>query len=133
MANLNQCNFIGNVGRDPEIRYTPDGKAIANFSIAVTEKWKEKERTEWVRCVAFGKLAEIIGQYVKKGSALFLSGRLQTREWQDKDGNKKYTTEIIAAEVQFLSSKERTDGRQENPVPQRGEPSPDSDDLDIPF
>jgi single-strand DNA-binding protein len=120
MANdLNQCNFIGRTGQDPEIKYAPSGTAICNFSIAVGYKYKEEESTEWVRVVAFGKLAELIGEYVQKGKQLYVSGRMQTRSWEDKDGNKRYTTEIVANNVQFLgggsdkpktSSKEHAEG-----------------------
>lgn len=106
MANdLNQCNFIGRTGQDPEIRYAQSGTAIANFSIAVGYKYQDNESTEWVRVVAFGKLAEIIGEYVSKGKQLFVSGRMQTRSWDDKEGNKRYTTEIVANTIQFLGDK----------------------------
>ncbi len=129
MASLNQCNFIGNVGRDPEIRYSQDGKAVASLSIAVTEKWKDNERTEWVRVVAFGKLAEIIGQYVKKGSPLFISGRLQTRTWDNKEGVKQYTTEIVADKMQMLGGKGQTDQEQGQNQGQGQDNAPDDDDI----
>ena len=109
MASLNQCNFIGHVGRDPEIRYSQDGKAIANFSIAVSEKYKDKETTEWVRVVAFSKLAEIVEKYVARGRQVFVTGRLQTRSWE-KDGITRYTTEIVAANMQLLGSKGKSSG-----------------------
>jgi single-strand DNA-binding protein len=112
MANdLNLCHFIGRLGRDPEIKYTPDGKAVANLSIACGQKWKDKntgekqEKTEWVKLVAFGKLAEIIGQYCKKGGQIYAAGRLQTRKWQDKDGHDRYTTEVVLDTMQLLGSK----------------------------
>ena len=106
MANdLNQCNFIGRVGKDPEVRYAASGTAVGNFSIAVGYKYKDTESTEWIRIVVFGKLAEIVGEYVTKGKQLFVSGRMQTRSWEDKDGAKRYTTEIVANDVQFLGSK----------------------------
>lgn len=97
---LNKCAFIGNLGNDPDIRYTNDGKAIANFSMGVSEKWTNKqgekqEKTEWIRVTAFGKLAEIIEQYVHKGSKLYVEGKMQTRKWEDKEGNERYTTEIV--------------------------------------
>jgi single-strand DNA-binding protein len=97
---LNKVQLIGNVGQEPDIRFTQDGKPIANLSIATSDTWNDKqgqkqEKTEWHRVVAFGKLAEIIQQYVKKGSKLFVEGKLQTRKWTDKEGQDKYTTEII--------------------------------------
>lgn len=120
MASLNQCNFIGNLGRDPEMRYMPDGSAIANFSIACTENWKDKsgakqERTEWVRVSVFGKLAEICGEYLKKGSSVFISGRMQTREWADKEGVKRYTTEIVADTMKMLGTKGSTEASSPQP------------------
>ena len=102
---INQCNFIGRLGRDPEIRYTQSGKAVASFSIACSEKRGGEETTEWVNIVAWEKLAEICGQYLSKGSLVFISGRMQTRKWQDKEGGARYTTEIVAREMQMLSPK----------------------------
>ena len=102
---INQCNFIGRLGRDPEIRYTQSGKAVASFSIACSEKRGGEEATEWVNVVAWEKLAEICGQYLAKGSLVFISGRMQTRKWQDKEGGTRYTTEIVAREMQMLSPK----------------------------
>ena len=109
MSDLNQCNFIGRVGRDPEIKYAPDGAAVANFSIAVSESWKgkdgaKKEKTEWVKCIAWRKLAEIIGEYVHKGQQVFVSGKFTTKEWE-KDGIKRYSSEIIIDKMQMLGSK----------------------------
>ena len=133
MASLNQCNFIGNLGKDPEMRYAANGNAICNISIGVSEKWKDKqtgqqnERTEWVRISAFGKLAEIMGQYLKKGSSVYISGRMQTRKWQDQSGQDRYTTEIIADQMQMLDSR---GGQQQ---PQQQAPMPDNFDDDIPF
>ena len=97
---VNKVILVGNLGNDPEIRYTPDGRAIANLSIATSESWKDKsgqpqERTEWHRVVIFGKLAEIAGEYLRKGSQVYLEGKLQTRKWQDQQGQDKYTTEIV--------------------------------------
>lgn len=112
MANdLNQCNFIGRLGSDPEIRYRPEGGAVCGFSIAVGWKTKEKEGAEWVRIVAYDRLAEICGEYLRKGSKIFVSGRFKTRKWTDKDGIERYTTEIVANELQML------DG---NPAAQQG-------------
>lgn len=106
---LNYCSFIGRLGRDPETRYNPSGDAVTNFSIAVGEKWTDKasgdvkENVEWVRCVAWRKLAEICGEYLKTGSQVFVSGRLKTRSWDDKEGIKRYSTEIIVSQMQMLS------------------------------
>ena len=130
MANdLNQCNFIGRVGKDPEVRYAASGTAVGNFSIAVGYKYKDTESTEWVRIVVFGKLAEIVGEYVTRGKQLFVSGRMQTRSWEDKDGAKRYTTEIIANDVQFLGSRNDSQG---NYKPQESKP-PEPDNEDMPF
>ena len=109
MASLNKVILIGNLGSDPEVRYLPSGQAVANFNIATTEKWTGKdgnpgEKTEWHRIVVFGKLAELCKEYLKKGRQVYVEGRLQTREWDDKEGQKKKTTEIIAQTVLFLGS-----------------------------
>lgn len=111
MASLNKVLLIGNLGKDPEIRYMPSGEAVANFSIATTESWKDKqgqkvEKTEWHNIVMYRKLAEIAGQYLKKGSSVYLEGRIQTEKWQDKQtGADRYTTKIIADEMKMLGSK----------------------------
>jgi single-strand DNA-binding protein len=115
MASVNKVILIGNLGRDPETRYMPDGGAITNISIATTENWKDKngdkqEKTEWHRVAFFGKLAEIAGEYLKKGSQVYVEGRLQTRKWQDKDGQDKYTTEIVANAMQMLGSRQGMGG-----------------------
>lgn len=116
---LNQCNFIGRLGNDPEVRYLPDGKAAASISIGCSEKWKDKqtgeqkERTEWVRCVSFGKLAEIMGEYLRKGSLVYVSGKMQTKKWQDQSGQDRYTTEIVVSEMKMLSSKSDKQGVQQ--------------------
>ena len=137
MASLNQCNFIGNLGKDPEIRYMTNGDPIANFSIACSETWKDKqgekqEKTEWVRISAFGKLAGIIGEYLKKGSQVYISGKMQTRKWQNKEGQDQYTTEIVANEMKMLGGK--PDGKPADDKPKRAERA-DGIDLeeDIPF
>ena len=105
MANdLNRCEFIGRLGKDPDLRFAPSGGAVCNFSIAVGYKSKEKETTEWVRVTAFGKLAEICGEYLKKGSQVYLAGRMTTRKWQ-KDGVDQYTTEVVAEQMQMLGGK----------------------------
>jgi single-strand DNA-binding protein len=115
MASVNKVILIGNLGRDPETRYMPEGGAITNISIATTETWKDKqgekqEKTEWHRVAFFGKLAEIAGEYLKKGSQVYVEGRLQTRKWQDKDGADKYTTEIVANAMQMLGSRQGMGG-----------------------
>ena len=116
MASLNKVILIGNLGRDPETRYAPSGDAICNLTIATTETWKDKttgerrEATEWHRVVFFGRLAEIAAQYLKKGSQVYVEGRLQTRKWQDKDGQDRYTTEIRADEMKMLGSRQGQGG-----------------------
>ncbi|MBI3896758.1 MAG: single-stranded DNA-binding protein [Gammaproteobacteria bacterium] len=108
---VNKVILVGNLGKDPEVRYSPNGQAIANCTIATSESWKDKntgekqERTEWHRIVFFGRLAEIAGEYLKKGSQIYVEGRLQTRKWQDKDGHDRYTTEVVATEMQRLGSR----------------------------
>lgn len=108
---VNKAIILGSLGQDPDIRYTASGAAVANISIATNEQWKDKEsgemqeRTEWHRVVFFGRLAEIVGEYLHKGSQVYIEGRLQTRKWQDKEGNDRYTTEIVASEMQMLGSK----------------------------
>jgi single-strand DNA-binding protein len=115
MASVNKVILVGNLGRDPETRYTTGGEAVTNVSIATTDTWKDKsgekqERTEWHRVAFFGKLAEIAGEYLKKGSQVYVEGRLQTRKWQDKEGQDKYTTEIIADRMQMLGSRSGAGG-----------------------
>lgn len=110
MASLNKVLLIGGLGRDPEVKYMPNGDAVANFSIATTESWKDKsgakqERTEWHNIVMYRKLAEIAGEYLKKGSSVYIEGRLQTRKWQTKEGQDRYTTEIIADQMQMLGGR----------------------------
>lgn len=108
---VNKAILIGNLGRDPEVRYSPSGSAVANVTLATSESWKDKnsgekqEKTEWHRVVFFGRLAEIAGEYLKKGSQVYVEGRLQTRKWQDKEGHDRYTTEIVANEMQMLGSR----------------------------
>lgn len=156
MASVNKCIFIGNLGRDPEIRYMPSGDAIANFSIACTDSFKDKsgqkqEKTEWVRIAMFGKLAEIAGEYLKKGSSVYIEGRMQTRKWTNKEGQDQYTTEIVADRMQMLGGRSGggnsfevvDDDQSAAPAPaqrqatpaSRPAPSSSIDDLDddIPF
>ncbi len=108
---INKVILIGNLGNDPDVRYTASGAAVANVSIATSESWKDKttgeqqDRTEWHRVVFFGRLAEIVSEYLKKGSQVYVEGRLQTRKWQDKEGNDRYTTEIVANEMQMLGGR----------------------------
>lgn len=116
MASLNKVILIGNLGADPETRYAPSGDAICNLRIATTEVWKDKttgerrEATEWHRVVFFGRLAEIAAQYLRKGSQVYVEGRLQTRKWQDKDGQDRYTTEIRGDEMKMLGSRQGMGG-----------------------
>ena len=108
---LNKVILIGNVGKDPEVRYMPNGNAVANLTLATSESWKDKatgetqERTEWHRVIFFRRLGEIVGEYVKKGSKIYVEGRLQTRKWQGQDGQDRYTTEIVADQMQMLDSR----------------------------
>jgi len=111
MASLNKVLLIGNLGKDPEVRYTASGTAVASFSLATSEKFKNKdgeweERTEWHNVTLWGRLAEIAGEYLGKGKTVYIEGRLQTRKWQDKDGKDRYTTEIVGEKMQMLSRKD---------------------------
>ena len=111
MASVNKVILVGNLGADPETRFMPNGDAVANIRLATTESWKDKasgekrEITEWHRVVFYRKLAEIVGQYLKKGSAVYVEGRIRTRKWQDKEGQERYTTEIEASEMQMLGGR----------------------------
>jgi single-strand DNA-binding protein len=159
MASVNKVILIGNLGRDPETRYTADGAAITNVSIATTRRYKDaagqpQEETEWHRVAFFGRLAEIAGEYLRKGRPVYVEGRLRTRKWTDKDGNERYTTEIVAENMQLLGSREgmgadrggdfdaaeasapRAAGKAAaRPAPDAGKPAPNIADLDddIPF
>ena len=140
MANdLNRCEFIGRLGKDPEVRFSAAGDAVCNFSIAVGSKFQEKESTEWVRIVAFKKLAAICGDYLKKGSQVYIAGRMVTRKWQNKDGVDQYTTEVVADQMQMLGGKtESAAATNERPDAYRqikeGNIVPLDDDLDsVPF
>lgn len=122
MASVNKVILVGNLGRDPELRYTQNGQAVANFSLATTDRWNSKEgqreeRTEWHRIVAWGKTAELCAQYLGKGRSVYLEGRIQSREWEDREGQKRNTTEIVAQTIQFLG------GRGGNPGGGGGNPS----------
>ncbi len=151
MASVNKVIIVGNLGRDPELRYMPSGDAIANIAVATSYKKKDKntgeqtEITEWHRISFFGKLAEIVGQYAKKGTSMYVEGRLQTRKYTDKDGVEKFATDIIAESMQLLGGKQDSGGQQQAaPAPQRqqaqrpaaapaGRPAPAPIDDDIPF
>lgn len=108
---VNKVILVGNLGKDPEVRYMPSGSAVANITLATTESWKDKqtgdmqERTEWHNVAFFNRLAEIVGEYLKKGSQVYVEGKLRTRKWQDKNGNDRYTTEIVASEMQMLGGR----------------------------
>ncbi len=116
MASVNKVILIGNLGRDPEVRYTPSGSAVCNITVATSRSWKSKEsgekveETEWHRVVMYDRLAEIAGEYLKKGRSVYIEGRLKTRKWTDKDGAEKYTTEIIAQEMNMLGGREGMGG-----------------------
>ena len=144
MASINKWIGIGNLGADPETKYMPNGDCVANIRIACTESWKDKstgekkESTEWVRVVFYRKLAEIVGQYLKKGSSVYVEGRIRTRKWQDKEGQERYTTEIEANEMQMLGGKPAGDSAQSQQKPQQrnaqGAQGGASDESDeIPF
>ena len=125
MAGVNKVIIVGNLGQDPEIKYTSGGDAVANFSVATSESWKDKagnkqERTEWHRCVAWRKLAEIIQQYVRKGSKIYIEGKLQTRKWQGSDGQDRYTTEIVVDQMQMLDGK--SGGQSQQSAPRQQQP-----------
>ena len=150
---VNKVILVGNLGRDPEIKYTASGAAIANITVATAESWNDKqtgekvEKTEWHRVVAFQRLAEIMGEYLKKGSQVYIEGKLQTRKWQDQNGQDRYTTEVVASEMQMLGSRGGEGGSRpqssggsgfrNNPQTQQApaQSNPDNDfaDDDIPF
>lgn len=140
MASLNKVMLIGNLGKDPETRFMADGKAVCNFSIATSESWKgadgqKQERTEWHNITVYGKLAEICGQYLKKGSSAYFEGKLHTRKWTDKQGIEKYTTEIIVDQMTMLGGGERQESRPaDKAAPARAAKSDgDFDEDSIPF
>ncbi len=139
---VNKVIIIGNLGQDPETRYMPSGSAVTNLRVATNESWKDKQtgeqkdRTEWHRVAMFGRLAEIAAEYLRKGSQVYIEGKLRTRKWQDKDGNDRYTTEIVADEMQMLSG--RSGGgapamSDSPPASAAVQPSGDDFDDDIPF
>lgn len=145
---INKVILVGHLGQDPEVKYMPSGGAVANVSIATTESWKDKntgekvEKTEWHRVVFFARLAEIVGEYLRKGSQIYVEGRLQTRKWQAKDGTDRYTTEIVASEMQMLGGKgggggnfEKAPAADNSPADYSNAPPSGSADFDddIPF
>lgn len=141
MASINKATLIGNLGKDPEVRHTPAGQSVANFSLATNEHWTDKsgekrEKTEWHRIVVWGKQAETCAQYLKKGRSVYVEGRISTREWTDNGGQKRYTTEIIANNVTFLGSgpgrgDDTADTMMAPPDAEGGQPPPG--DEDVPF
>ena len=141
MAGVNKAILIGNLGRDPELRYTQNGQAVVNFTLATSENWTDRntgqkqERTEWHRIVAWGRTGEVCAEYLSKGKKVYIEGRIQTREWEDKEGAKRWTTEINAQTVQFLGaprSSEGASGEAGDTAASPTSPSPPPDD-DIPF
>lgn len=140
MASVNKVIVLGNLGKDPEMRYMPNSEAVCNFSIATTENWKDKDgvkqaKTEWHNIVMYRKLAEIAGEYLKKGSAVYLEGKLQTRKWQTKEGQDRYSTEIIADQMQMLSGKSEPSEVSAKPIREHeAQPNTfDNFDDDVPF
>ena len=139
MAGVNKVILIGRLGADPEVRYTPSGVAVANFSIATSEEWKDKntgekkEQTEWHKIVAWRRLGEICGEYLQKGRQVYIEGRLQTRSWEDKEGNKRWTTEILALNMQMLGAPGDTMGSGEPKGNYPEEPPQNLPEDDIPF
>lgn len=120
MSGINKVIIIGNLGQDPEVRFMPNGKAAANFTVATSDKWKDKqtgeqkEKTEWHRITMFERLAEVAGEYLKKGSKVYLEGKLQTRKWQNQEGKDQYTTEILVNKLEMLDSKVQAPAQQQN-------------------
>ncbi|WP_026376621.1 single-stranded DNA-binding protein [Aestuariibacter salexigens] len=124
---VNKVILVGNLGNDPEVRYMPNGNAVANLSLATSESWKDQqgqlqERTEWHRVTMYRRLAEVAGEYLKKGSQIYIEGKLQTRKWQDQNGQDRYTTEIIADQMQMLGGRAQNDGGYQGQPRQQGAP-----------
>ncbi len=141
---INKVILVGNLGNDPEVRYTPNGNAVANISIATSDVWKDKqtgeqqERTEWHRVVLFNRLGEIAGEYLRKGSKVYIEGNLRTRKWQDKSGQERYTTEIVGNELQMLDSRQSsgagsTQSFEQSATSQAAAPVAEPLEDDIPF
>jgi len=142
MASVNRVFLIGNLGKDPETRFMPDGKPVANITMATSETWKDRntgekqEKTEWHKVSFFGPVAEIVGKYLRKGSKIYIEGKLQTRKWQDKDGADRYTTEIVANEMKMLDGKPSDGGYQASAgtsEPKSPRPAVTTDDMDDPL
>ncbi|OGO91335.1 MAG: single-stranded DNA-binding protein [Coxiella sp. RIFCSPHIGHO2_12_FULL_44_14] len=132
---VNKVILIGNLGNDPEVRYTPNGNAVANVTLATSMTWRDKqsgelqERTEWHRIVFFNRLAEIVGEYLRKGSKIYIEGSLRTRKWQDKTGIDRYTTEVIANEMHMLDSRQHNQEHNSTNAPQEGSSIPASQNI----
>ena len=140
MAGVNKVILIGNLGKDPELRYTPGGQAVASFSLATGEKWRDKDgnlqdRTEWHNIVVWGRMAENAKEYLSKGRPVYIEGRIQTRSWDDKDGNKRYTTEIVTQRMQFLGGRGDQGASPGAPPPEEAPQPADlaGEDDDLPF
>jgi len=144
MASVNKVILVGNLGRDPEVRYTASGTPVANFPLATSDRWTDqasgerKERTEWHRIVVWGKSAEVAGQYLRKGRQVYVEGSLQTREWTDREGQKRYTTEVRAQTFQMLGVRpteggEKGETAERTPAHATAEPEAGFDEDDIPF
>lgn len=137
MRGVNKAILVATLGKDPEIRYMPNGNAVANFYVATSEQWKDKqtgqkqESTEWHNIVIYGKLAEICGEYLKKGSQVYLEGKIKTRKWQDKEGKDRYTTEIVADQMQMLGG--NNGEKQGKPAPQQAQSNGFDDFMDDPI
>jgi len=139
MASVNKAIIIGNLGQDPELKYMPSGDAVCNFTIATKDTWKDRdgnqqEKTEWHRIVAFRRVAEICGEYLKKGKQVYIEGKIQTRSWEDKDGVKRYSTEIVADRMQMLGRRDEEPESAPAPPPaETGAPADKDDEDDLPF
>ena len=140
-SGINKVILVGNLGKDPDMRYTAGGDAVANLSIATSESWNDnqtgekKEKTEWHRVVFFRRIAEVCGEYLKKGSSIYIEGSLRTRDWEDDQGNKRYTTEIIGREMQMLGGRRSEDNMDQSPQMNSSSPQPEEGltDDEIPF
>ena len=140
-SGINKVILVGNLGKDPDMRYTAGGDAVANLSIATSESWNDnqtgekKEKTEWHRVVFFRRIAEVCGEYLKKGSSVYIEGSLRTRDWEDDQGNKRYTTEIIGREMQMLGGRRSENNMDQSPQMNSSSPQPEEGLIDdeIPF
>ena len=133
---VNKVILIGRLGKDPEVKLLPTGSKVANFSVATSKTWKDKsgekqERTEWHKVVVWNKTAELVEKYLSKGREVYIEGELQTRDWEDKDGNKRYTTEVVANQINFLGSKPAGQGQAESSGQQPSQPSFSEDDIPL--